>query len=131
MTDARSSEQTGLLTEPLRAKPRLLTNRALIIWLVGFSALAGVAVWGYARYRRTEAEAVAVPLHRVERANVELTVTASGTLALGGQQTLKSPQNEATVEQVLVQTRNLVEAGQPLLVLRDRSTEQELRSRQV
>ncbi|MEM9484452.1 MAG: efflux RND transporter periplasmic adaptor subunit, partial [Cyanobacteria bacterium P01_F01_bin.116] len=46
-------------------------------------------------------------------------------------QTLKSPQNEATVEQVLVQTRNLVEAGQPLLVLRDRSTEQELRSRQV
>lgn len=131
MTDARSSEQTGLLAEPLRTRPRRMTNRALVIWLVGFSVLAGAVVWGYTRYRRTGAEEVALPLHTVERANVELTVTASGTLALGGQQTLKSPQNEATVEQVLVVTRSLVEAGQPLLVLRDRTTEQELRSQQV
>lgn len=131
MTDARSSEQAGRLAEPLRAQPRLFTNRALVIWLVGFSALAGVAAWGYTRYSGTGAEEIAVPLHTVERADVELTVTASGTMALGGQQTLKSPQNEATVEQVLVQTRSLVEAGQPLLVLRDRTTERELRSRQV
>ncbi|MEL6334352.1 MAG: HlyD family efflux transporter periplasmic adaptor subunit, partial [Cyanobacteria bacterium J06626_26] len=65
------------------------------------------------------------------RSAVELTVTASGTLALGGQQTLKSPQNEATVEQVLVEVRSPVEAGQPLVLLRDRSKEQEVRSQQV
>lgn len=131
MTDARSSKQAELLREPLRSKPRALTYRALIIWLVGFSALAGVAVWGYKRYRSTTTEAIVVPLHTVERSAVELTVTASGTLALGGQQTLKSPQNEATVEQVLVQTRSLVETGQPLVVLRDRGKEQEVRSKQV
>ncbi|MGD1858292.1 MAG: efflux RND transporter periplasmic adaptor subunit [Leptolyngbyaceae cyanobacterium] len=131
MTDARSSEQAGLLTKPLGASPRSLTYRALMIWLVGFLALTGVVVWGYRRYRGSTDEATAVPLYTVERSAVELTVTASGTLALGGQQTLKSPQNEATVEQVLVEVRNLVEAGQPLVVLRDRAKEQDLRSGRV
>jgi HlyD family secretion protein len=83
------------------------------------------------RYRGTTTEVIAVPLHTVERSTVELTVTASGTLALGGQQTLKSPQNEATVEQVLVEVRSRVEAGQPLVVLRDRDKEQEVRVQQV
>lgn len=135
MTDARSPEQSGeaVLTavEPLRPTPRSLKYRAIAVWLVGFTALAGAVVWGYRRYQSTGAEAVSVPLHMVERATVELTVTASGTLALGGQQTLKSPQNEATVEQVLVDVRSLVEAGQPLVVLRDRSIEREIRSQQV
>lgn len=135
MTDVRSPEQSGekslTALEPLGATPRSLTYRAIAIWLIGFMALAAAAVWGYGRYRRTTAEAVAVPLHTVERSAVELTVTASGTLAFGGQQTLKSPQNEATVEQVLVEVRSLVEAGQPLLVLRDRNKEQEVRSQQV
>lgn len=133
MTDASSPDQSGetLLTtaEPLEATPR--SFRAIAIWLLGFAALAGAAGWGYMRYRGTQTEAVSVPLHTVERSTVELTVTAGGTLALGGQQTLKSPQNEATVEQVLVEVRSVVEAGQPLLVLRDRRNEQEVRSQQV
>ncbi len=133
MTDARSPDQSGetLLTavEPLRANPR--SFRALSFWLLGFTALAGAAGWGYMRDRSSRAEAISVPLHTVERSTVELTVTAGGTLALGGQQTLKSPQNEATVEQVLVQVRSPVEAGQPMVVLRDRNVEQEVRSQQV
>ena len=135
MTDARSPEQPGetLLTavEPLSANSRSLRYRAIAIWLLGFAALAGAATWGYMRYRAPSSEPIAVPLHTVERSTVELTVTSGGTLALGGQQTLKSPQNEATVEQVLVEVRTLVEAGQPLLILRDRSNEREVRSQQV
>ncbi|EKV02800.1 RND family efflux transporter, MFP subunit [Leptolyngbya sp. PCC 7375] len=135
MTDAESPEQSGetLLTvvEPLSVNPRSLRYRAIAIWLLGFAALAGAATWGYMRYRAPSSEPIAVPLHTVERSMVELTVTSGGTLALGGQQTLKSPQNEATVEQVLVEVRTLVEAGQPLLILRDRSNEREVRSQQV
>ncbi|MDV3347842.1 efflux RND transporter periplasmic adaptor subunit [Leptothoe sp. LEGE 181152] len=135
MTDARSPEQPGetLLTavEPLSANPRSLRYRAISIWLLGFAALAGATTWGYMRYRAPSSEPIAVPLHTVERSTVELTVTSGGTLALGGQQTLKSPQNEATVEQVLVEVRTLVETGQPLLILRDRSNEREVRSQQV
>ena len=131
MTDARSSEQARPLTQTFRTNSRSFEYRALLIWLVGFTMLAGVSVWGYRRYRSTTAEEISVPLYTVERSAVELTVTASGTLALGGQRTLKSPQNEATVEQVLVDVRDLVEAAQPLVVLRDRGKEQEARSQQV
>lgn len=133
MTDARSPDRSGetLLTavEPLKANPR--SFRAIAFWLLGLAVLTGAASWGYMRYRSSSAEAISVPLHTVERSTVELTVTAGGTLALGGQQTLKSPQNEATVEQVLVQVRSPVEVGQPLVVLRDRNKEQEVRSQQV
>ncbi|MEM9976609.1 MAG: efflux RND transporter periplasmic adaptor subunit [Cyanobacteria bacterium P01_D01_bin.2] len=138
MTDVRSPGQSGedLLTavepvEPAGATARSLTYRAIAVYLIGFTALAGAAVWSYRRYRGTQEEAISVPLYTVERSAVELTVTASGTLALGGQQTLKSPQNEATVEQVLVEVRSAVEAGQPLVILRDRSKEQEVRSQAV
>ncbi|ESA32025.1 rnd family efflux mfp subunit [Leptolyngbya sp. Heron Island J] len=135
MTDARSPEHSGeaLLTtvEPLRANPRSFRYRAIALGIVGIVGLTGLAVWGYRRYRSSGAEPISVPLYAVERSTVELTVSAGGTLALGGQQTLKSPQNEATVEQVLVQVRSAVDAGQPLVVLRDRNAEQELRSQQV
>ena len=135
MTDVRSPEQSGetLLTavEPLEATPRSLKYRAISIWLLGFAMLTGVSVWGYLRYRRPQTDVASVPLYTVERSTVELTVTAGGNLSLGGQQTLKSPQNEATVEQVLVDVRSVVEAGQPLLVLRDRSNEREIRTQQV
>lgn len=113
--------------------PVVKSNRALRVlamWLMGVTALsAAIAI--YLRYRGSQDDAVVVPFHTVERAGVELTVTASGTLALGGQQTLKSPQSEATVEQVLVRVRTPVEAGQPLVVLRDRDKERDLRSQQV
>ncbi|MEM8611127.1 MAG: efflux RND transporter periplasmic adaptor subunit [Cyanobacteria bacterium P01_H01_bin.105] len=135
MTDVKSPEQSGekLLTavEPLEATPRSLKYRAIAIWLFGFAALTGVSVWGYMRYRRPQTDAASVPLYTVERSTVELTVTAGGNLSLGGQQTLKSPQNEATVEQVLVDVRSVVESGQPLLVLRDRTNEREIRTQQV
>ncbi|MBT9313262.1 efflux RND transporter periplasmic adaptor subunit [Leptothoe kymatousa] len=135
MADVRSPEQPGgkwsTAVDPLGAKSRSLTYRVLVFWLVGFAALAAATAGVYMRYRGAQSEAIAVPLHTVERSTVELTVTASGTLALGGQQTLKSPQSEATVEQVLVQVRSLVEAGQPLVVLRDRDKERDLRSQQV
>ncbi|NJP19915.1 MAG: biotin/lipoyl-binding protein [Hydrococcus sp. CRU_1_1] len=51
---------------------------------------------------------------------VETTVTASGTVELGGQQTLKSPK-EVTVEQVKVTEGDRVYKGQTLIVLRDRA----------
>ncbi|MEM9805194.1 MAG: HlyD family efflux transporter periplasmic adaptor subunit [Cyanobacteria bacterium P01_D01_bin.56] len=135
MTDVRSPEQSGegwyTAVDPLSGKSRSLTYRVLAIWLVGFTALAVATAGVYMRYRGSKAEAISIPLYTVERSEVELTVTSSGTLALGGQQTLKSPQSEATVEQVLVQVRSPVAAGQPLVVLRDRDKERELRSQQV
>ncbi|MBX2863239.1 MAG: efflux RND transporter periplasmic adaptor subunit [Leptolyngbyaceae cyanobacterium MAG.088] len=135
MTDVRSPEQSGetLLTalEPLSATPRGLRFRAIAIWLVGFTVLSGVVFWGYRRYRVTTTEPISVPLHTVERSTVELTVASSGNLVLGGQQTLKSPKNEATVEQVLVDVRTQVQAGQPLVILRERDRELDVRSQQV
>jgi HlyD family secretion protein len=97
--------------------------RRAIPWLVG-SGLLGVTLmggWvGYKKYFYQTPQPISVNLHSVKKGTVETTVTASGTVELGGQQTLKSPK-EITVEQVKIKEGDRVYKGQTLIVLRDRA----------
>ncbi|MBD2371113.1 HlyD family efflux transporter periplasmic adaptor subunit [Leptolyngbya sp. FACHB-161] len=92
--------------------------------------IIGTASFGYSRFFNRPSEAVPVVLVPVTRSNVELTVTESGTIELGGQQTLKSP-HDVTVEQVNVKEGDRVQQGQALLILRDRETQDKLQTQQV
>jgi HlyD family secretion protein len=66
----------------------------------------------------------------VKKGSVEVTITESGTVELGGQQTFKSP-GDVTVEAVEVEERQQIEAGTVMLVLRDRDLERELNTQQI
>jgi HlyD family secretion protein len=97
--------------------------RRSIPWLVGSSLLCVTIMggWlGYEKYFHQAPQPVSVKLHSVKKGTVETTVTASGSVELGGQQTLKSPK-EVTVEQVKIKEGDRVYRGQPLIVLRDRA----------
>ncbi|NJO93577.1 MAG: efflux RND transporter periplasmic adaptor subunit [Hydrococcus sp. RM1_1_31] len=97
--------------------------RRAIPWLLGSGVLCVtlMSVWvGYKKYFHKTLQPVSVKLHSVKKGTVETTVTASGTVELGGQQTLKSPR-EITVEQVKVKEGDRVDRGQTLIVLRDRA----------
>ena len=86
----------------------------------GSIALVGVGGWlGYRRFLQTVPTPVAVSLMTVKRGTVELTISESGTVALEGEQTLKSPE-DTTVEQVFVEAGDRVKAGAPLILLRNR-----------
>jgi HlyD family secretion protein len=74
---------------------------------------------GYKKYFQQAPQPVSVNLHLVTKGTVETTVTASGTVELGGQQTLRAPK-EVTVEQVKIKEGDRVYRGQTLIVLRDR-----------
>lgn len=107
--------------------------RTAITWIVwsGVVGVAGVGGWlGYNHYFNRPPEPVAVTLLPVEKGTVEITVTESGTVELGGQQTLKSPR-EVTVEQVNVKEGDRVRAGQPLIVLRDRTVQDSVKDQLV
>ncbi|MGL5832839.1 MAG: efflux RND transporter periplasmic adaptor subunit [Waterburya sp.] len=97
--------------------------RRAIPWLV-WSGILGITImggWlGYEKYAQQESKPVSVKLHSVKQETIETTVSASGTVELGRQQTLKSPK-EVTVEEVKVKEGDRVSVGQPLIILRDRT----------
>ena len=68
---------------------------------------------------------MAVTLAPVGRADLEDTITESGVVELGGQQTFKAP-SDVNVQAVLVEERERVSQGQVLLELRDRALQQRL-----
>lgn len=106
-------------------------------WIVvsGVLALVSLGGWlGMGRWIARSPEPVAVQLVTVEPGLIETTINESGTVELGGQQTITSPV-EGAVEQVLVKPGDRVTAGQTLILLRnpDRQTallEQQLQIRQ-
>ncbi|WP_081402884.1 efflux RND transporter periplasmic adaptor subunit [Scytonema hofmannii] len=115
------SDSASLIEIESRRKYRagvkwLMTSTGVVLFGMG-----GWAVYNYFFHRPVSP--VAVSLIPVQRGNVEVTVTEAGTVELGGQQTLKAPQ-DVTVEQVLVKEGQRVFSGQSLLVLRDREVEQ-------
>lgn len=100
--------------------------RSGIRWLTlsGAIAILGIGSWfGYQRFLQPNATPVAVSLIPVKRGTVEQTISESGTVALEGEQTLKSPE-DVTVEQVFVREGDRVRAGAPLIVLRNRNDQQ-------
>ncbi len=107
------------------AKPKRKFQTGLQL-IVGSAVLALVSIggWGlYALIINREPDAITVRLLTVERGTVETRISESGTIELGGQQTLVSPA-EGAVEQVLVRTGDRVNAGDVVITLRnpDRQT---------
>jgi HlyD family secretion protein len=108
-------------------------HRGAIAWITSSGAigLAGLGIWWtYQTYFNHPPKTVSVTLVPVERGTVEVTVTESGSMELGGQQTLKAPR-EVTVEQVNVREGQRVQKGQPLVMLRDREVQDSLRDQEV
>lgn len=106
-------------------KPGAKALRSGARWLAGSAAIALLCAGGWYAYSRTltgPPEAVAVEAAVVERDSVETAIAATGTVQLGGQQTLKSPV-EGRVAEVRVAVGDTVARGQPLMVLRDNQLE--------
>ena len=118
-------------TSRLSAKKKYRSGAKLLVWSGIFSAIAFGCWWGYNYYLRQSTEAVPVSLTSVERGTIEITVSESGNVELGGQQTLKSPGENATVEEVLVEEGDRVRADQTLLILRDRDAQEQEQEQQL
>jgi len=107
--------------------------RTGIGWVAGSGMLALASLGGWALYGVTlnrVPEAIAVRLQTVERGTVETVISESGTVELGGQQTLVSPA-EGAVERVLVQAGDRVTTGQVLITLRNPDRQTALLDQQV
>lgn len=90
-------------------------------WLVGSAMLALTCMGGWLVYLRVvnqSGEPVAVSAIAVELGTVEISVSESGIVELGGQQTLKSP-TDGTVDRVLVEVGDRVKSGEQLITLRN------------
>ena len=104
-------------------KKKYRSGAKFLVWS-GFLAVLAVGGWfGYSYYLRQSTDPITVSLMPVQKGNIEITVSESGIIELGGQQTLKSPGENATVEQVKVTEGEKVRAGETLLILRDRDAQ--------
>ncbi|MBE9180658.1 efflux RND transporter periplasmic adaptor subunit [Oculatella sp. LEGE 06141] len=102
-------------------------------WLVLSGVLTVISIGSslvYMQMRHRAAAPVTVPTLTVERGTVETTINVSGTLQLGGQQTLRSPA-EGAVDQVLVEPGDRVDSGQVVVVLRNPERQTALANQQV
>ena len=103
-------------------------QQAGVKWILGSGVilLVGIGGWlGYQTFWRSPPAPVAVTLAPVGREDLEVSITESGVVELGGQQTFKAP-SDVTVQAVLVEERERVSQGQVLLELRDRALQQRL-----
>lgn len=107
--------------------------RAGARWLLWSGAIAvfGIGGWfAYQRWGQPAPTVATVSLLPVQRGTVEQTISESGTVALEGEQTLKSPE-DCTVEQVFVRPGDRVKVGSPLIVLRNREDQQRLQNQLI
>jgi HlyD family secretion protein len=91
-------------------------------FLLGSGLLALLGAGGWLIYIQTlgkSSSGIALPMITADRENIEITINESGAMQLGGQRDLKSP-GEVTVDKVLVKVGDTVQAGQQLLVLRNK-----------
>lgn len=92
-----------------------------IKWLMGSAVLAVASVgslFAYGLWQNQPPKSIGVRIIPVKLGTIEILVNESGILELGGQQTLKSP-DEGAVEQVLVAVGDRVTVGQSVLSLRN------------
>jgi HlyD family secretion protein len=132
---AKIKSQTGSNLLPATKKKYRFGAKLLVG--SGFLTALAVSGWfGYNYYLHQSKVAVPVKLVAVEKGTVKITLSESGKMELGGQQTLKSPRENATVEQVKVTEGEKVSVGETLLILRDRyaqeqEQEQEIKNRKL
>jgi HlyD family secretion protein len=103
-----------------------------IKWLIGSGLLALISLGAgsYLLLFDRPTKPLPVRLIAIERGTVETTINESGTVELGGQQTLKSP-TEGAVDRVLVQPGDRVTQGQVLLTLRNPERQTALADQQL
>ena len=102
-------------------------------WISGSGILLVVLLGGWFAYQnlpQQSPKSIAVRTNLVKSGDIEVTITESGLVELGGQQTFKAP-SDVTVQEVRVKERQRVKAGTVLLALRDRRLQQELQNQQV
>lgn len=90
-------------------------------WLLWSSFLTlgiGGSLFAYGLYQNQPPEPVEVGLIPVKLGDIEDTINESGIVELGGQQTLKSP-DDGTVDRVLVKIGQTITSGQNLITLRN------------
>lgn len=101
-------------------------------WIALLLLILGVSVSSWFLYRLALADsgkAVEARLLTVETGKIEDKISSVGTLELAGQRQVKSPA-AGTVEEVLVQVGDTVQAGQTLTILRDPESQTKLREHQ-
>ncbi|NJL51136.1 MAG: response regulator [Hydrococcus sp. SU_1_0] len=124
--DARlTTSQPKAASSMLSPRKRYRFAAKFFLWSGILSAVACGGWFGYDYYQTQSTEAIPVSLTPVEKGTVEITVSESGKVELGGQQTLKSPGENATVEEVQVKEGDRISAGDILLVLRDRDAQEQ------
>ncbi|WP_448572318.1 efflux RND transporter periplasmic adaptor subunit [Trichothermofontia sp.] len=97
----------------------------------GLLAIASVAGWLISvRVLEGRLPPLTIAALTVTRGDVEVTVNETGIVDLGDQTTLTAPR-EATVDRVLVQVREAVTQGQPLLTLRSPADVVKLETQQL
>lgn len=103
-------------------------------WLMWSGLGIAIAVGGWwvnSNYLQQSTEPVQVEMYPVEKGTVENTFSESGRLELGEQQTVKSPEDNATIEKVEVSMGDKIKAGETLLVLRDRETQEQVQEQKI
>jgi len=86
----------------------------------------GVGGWlFFLNSQNQSSSSVALPVVPVKEGDVEVTVSESGTLELGGQQEIKSP-TSVVVERVLVKIGDRVKKGDKLIILRNNEGQKNL-----
>jgi HlyD family secretion protein len=76
-------------------------------------------------YLHKPIEPVQVEMLTAEKGTIENTISESGKLEFGEQQTIESPKENATVDQVKVTPGQKIKDGETLIVLRDRDTQEQ------
>ncbi|MBW4601404.1 MAG: efflux RND transporter periplasmic adaptor subunit [Calothrix sp. FI2-JRJ7] len=106
-------------TQIVKSKKRLKIGLKLLLGSGLLALLGGSGWWFYIQNSGKSSNAVALPIMTADREDIEITINESGAMQLGGQRDLKSP-GEVTVDKVLVKVGDTVQAGQRLLVLRNK-----------
>lgn len=94
--------------------------KSALKWLLGSAVLATASVaslFAYGLWQNRPPEPIAVRILPVNLGTIEETINEGGTLELGDQQTIKSPEDGA-VERVFVAVGDRIRTGQPLISLR-------------
>jgi HlyD family secretion protein len=108
-------------------------RRSGLRWLVLsllLTGLTGGAAWAYFQILRPGPKTLGMPITPVTPQTIEITVSESGTVELGGQQSLKSP-GEVAVDQVFVAVGDRIQKGQKLIVLRSKQQQNNLAEQQL
>lgn len=111
-------------------KKRFKSGVKFLVWS-GMFAVTSAGGWliYFTTFNRPS-EAVKVRIIKVELGTIENTINESGTVGLGGQQTLKSP-SEGAVDRVLVKLGDRIQIGKPLIILRNPDRETILTTKQL